>query len=71
MALGDRRPRSGLEVDVSVELAYEHGRADERLTPELETAVYRIVQEALTNAVKHGARRAGRASRSDRGSGSS
>jgi signal transduction histidine kinase len=26
---------------------------DERLSPELETAIYRIVQEALTNTVRH------------------
>jgi len=54
LALVDRLRTTGLEVDADVELASEHGRADQRLTSELETAVYRIVQEALTNAVKHG-----------------
>ncbi len=39
----------GLEVDVHVDL----GAADERLAPELETAVYRVAQEALTNVAKH------------------
>jgi signal transduction histidine kinase len=58
-ALADRMTRTGLAVDVSVDLAYERGRAQTRHIPELETAVYRIVQEALTNAAKHGhARRA-------------
>ena len=53
-ALADRSSRHDLEVDVSIELAYERGEADARYTEELETALYRIVQEALTNAVKHG-----------------
>jgi two-component system, NarL family, sensor histidine kinase DevS len=53
-ALADRAARSGLEVDVSIDLAYEQGRQQERPTPELEVAMYRIVQEALTNAMKHG-----------------
>jgi signal transduction histidine kinase len=53
-ALVDRVKGAGLEVDVSVDLAYEQGRASTRPIPELETAVYRIVQEALTNATKHG-----------------
>ena len=38
----------------SIELAYEQGREPTRHTPELETAIYRIIQEALTNASKHG-----------------
>jgi signal transduction histidine kinase len=53
--LAERSIRHGLEVDVSVELAYEQGRAATRHAPELETAIYRIVQESLTNASKHGA----------------
>jgi signal transduction histidine kinase len=32
---------------------FEPGFADERLPSEVETALYRIVQEALTNIVKH------------------
>ncbi len=53
-ALGERLARTGLEVDFDVDLAYEQGRSPERHLPELETAVYRIVQEALTNAARHG-----------------
>ncbi len=66
-ALAERATRHGIEVDVSIDLGHERvlGRggdgevALERHIPELETAIYRIVQEALTNATKHGgARRA-------------
>jgi signal transduction histidine kinase len=53
-AIAERCAHQGVEVDVSVERAYERGLESERHAPELETAVYRIVQEALTNAVKHG-----------------
>jgi signal transduction histidine kinase len=49
-ALAERTRRDGLEVDVSIDLA----DAPERLAPDLETAIYRVVQEALTNARKHG-----------------
>jgi signal transduction histidine kinase len=57
--LAERARGRGLDVDTSVDLSYEQGRASERHTVDLETALYRIVQEALTNAVRHGgARRA-------------
>jgi signal transduction histidine kinase len=47
------RERSDLEVDLDVDLAFEGGRAPTRPTPELEATVYRLVQEALSNTVKH------------------
>jgi two-component system, NarL family, sensor histidine kinase DevS len=53
MALVDRLRNGGLAIDAHVEIAAEG--AATRLDPELETAIYRIVQESLTNAVKHGA----------------
>jgi two-component system, NarL family, sensor histidine kinase DevS len=46
-SLGDRLAAvEGLDVEVEVEL-------ESRLDPELETTVYRVVQEALTNVAKH------------------
>ena len=60
-ALAERTARHGIEVDVSIDLAHEQSgsqgegeRTLARHTPELETALYRIVQEGLTNAAKHG-----------------
>jgi signal transduction histidine kinase len=53
-ALVERVARTGLEVDLIADLAYEQGRRPTRHTAELEAAVYRTVQEALTNAGKHG-----------------
>jgi two-component system, NarL family, sensor histidine kinase DevS len=47
------REHSGLEIELESRLAYEQGRASARHTPEIEVAIYRIVQEALTNVVKH------------------
>ncbi len=42
---------------MSIDLAFEDGRAPARPRPEVETAIYRITQEALTNARMHGAAR--------------
>ncbi|HEU0250940.1 MAG TPA: GAF domain-containing sensor histidine kinase [Solirubrobacteraceae bacterium] len=53
-ALCERAERQGLDVDISIDLDYEQGREQQRHIPEMETAMYRIVQEALTNAAKHG-----------------
>jgi signal transduction histidine kinase len=54
-ALVDRAIRGGLDVDARIELAFEGDHDPVRLAAELETGVYRIVQEALANATKHGA----------------
>ena len=47
--------RQGIAVDVHVDLAWERGDAPARHIPELESTVYRLVQESLTNAVRHAA----------------
>jgi signal transduction histidine kinase len=52
-ALADRTRSRGVEVALVVDLDYEAGRTTVRPDPELETAVYRVVQEAVNNAVKH------------------
>jgi len=50
---------TGLEVEVEVSLGYSDGQLSTRLLPDIEVAVYRVVQEALTNASRHsGATRA-------------
>ena len=36
-----------------IDVRFESGLGDERLSAEVETALYRIVQESLTNVVKH------------------
>jgi len=41
------RKRHGIRVDLQID------GMDERLTPDVEAAAYRIVQEALTNVAKH------------------
>lgn len=47
------RTRAGLAVECTIDLAYESGRASTRHVPSLEAGIYRIAQEAITNAVKH------------------
>jgi len=37
----------------SVHVAFEHSGLDRRFAPEIETAAYRILQEALTNVARH------------------
>jgi signal transduction histidine kinase len=47
-----RRDHSALEITSTLALP-DPATGGERLTPEIETTVYRLVQEALTNIVKH------------------
>jgi signal transduction histidine kinase len=47
------RAQSGLAVDLDIDLAFEQRRSERRHVPDLEITVYRLVQEALTNIVKH------------------
>ena len=52
-ALVDRVRSRGIDVALTIDLDYEAGRTSTRHVAELETAVYRICQEAMNNAVKH------------------
>jgi signal transduction histidine kinase len=45
--------QSGLEIDLEVDLAFERGDTTSRHVTEIESTTYRIVQEGLTNVVKH------------------
>jgi signal transduction histidine kinase len=53
-ALADRnRALHGLDIDLRVDLSGPPGRSPTRLAPDIESAVYRMVQEGLTNIVRH------------------
>jgi signal transduction histidine kinase len=52
-ALADRTRSRGIDVTLHTDLDYEAGRAPTRHEEELETALYRVAQEAMTNALKH------------------
>ncbi len=54
-ALAERFRSRGIDVDLKIDLDYEADRAATRHVAELETAVYRICQEAMTNGLKHSA----------------
>jgi len=45
-------------AQTGIEVRFESGLGDARLAAEVETALYRIVQESLTNVVKHAHARA-------------
>jgi signal transduction histidine kinase len=52
-ALAERIRSRGIDVALAIDLDYEAGRAASRYVADLETAIYRICQEAMTNGLKH------------------
>jgi signal transduction histidine kinase len=53
-ALVDRaRSRSAVDIELVADRAFAVDSARNRLSPEVELALYRLVQEAVTNAVRH------------------
>jgi len=52
-ALADRVRSRGIDVELKSDMAWESGRAAARLDDEIETAMYRVAQEAMTNGLKH------------------
>jgi signal transduction histidine kinase len=44
---------SGLEITVQSDFDFESGRQATRIEPQFELTIYRLVQEALTNVIKH------------------
>ena len=44
---------SGIDARLDVDLRFEAGQETTRLAPLIETTIYRVVQEALTNVAKH------------------
>jgi signal transduction histidine kinase len=53
-ALAERSAATtGLSVELDVDLESTQGNSRTRLSPEIENAIYRLVQETLTNVAKH------------------
>jgi signal transduction histidine kinase len=53
-ALEERLSSAGeIEIDLSLDLAFEAGRKETRLAGQVEESIYRLVQEALNNAARH------------------
>jgi signal transduction histidine kinase len=53
-ALAERMASTtGLTVELDIELVPQSGKTPIRLIPEIEDAIYRLVQETLTNVSKH------------------
>ncbi|HEU4977024.1 MAG TPA: GAF domain-containing sensor histidine kinase [Baekduia sp.] len=53
-ALANRvEQRAGVKIELDLDLGWEAGRAGERHVEEIEETIYRVVQEAVTNAIKH------------------
>jgi signal transduction histidine kinase len=46
--------RSGVKIRVDVDIATDEAGGPGRLPPDLEATIYRLVQEATNNAIKHG-----------------
>ena len=52
--LAERAGRQGrIDIELHVDLDYESGRVAARHAPEVEQTIYRVVQEALANVIKH------------------
>jgi signal transduction histidine kinase len=45
--------QAGLEIELEIDLAVDRGDTSERHVGEIESTTYRLVQEGLTNVVKH------------------
>jgi len=45
--------RFGLDIDFELNLGFDSGREPTRLLPDIESTIYRLVQEGINNVVKH------------------